>query len=322
MIILALSLLSLFPLETPQEERQKQLAPFFSPKPDEGIAISRSAMLANHATPLKAQGHVWVNPPNGRCFIVRKTKDRRDINVCSRKKIKFSIGDLNSSGVLRLLVIQGKKDPGTYLFWQTPHRFANFSPLGDFQSGRNQTIPIFSCKAEGAGSDRKITLERFDGRIWYVTFPANDTYIKKKPEDPNLFVKVMTATSEGQVLTKGYDGREVSNTPPAEKKKKKRYSQLAEKLSGRYKIKKKKSYPFITSPYETFVMNSANFFESGGPRGMNGQCRYRFSGAPGDYDAGVIECFNTDLYDAVFAHLPCAAELPVQPEDAATTKQK
>ena len=146
-----------------------------------------------------------------------------------------------------------------------------------------KTLPVFSCAAESSSASRKITLQLFDGTKWFVTFPRFDKLLKPKQEDPNLFVKVMTTTKEGTVLTKGFNGKNPEDLPPPTKKElKKKHSRLADKLSGRYKVKKKKGYDFITSPYESFEMNSSHFFMDGGPPGMNGKCRYRFQSAPGD----------------------------------------
>ena len=138
MILLAFILANLFPNNTPEQERQAILAAYFEPAPAAGVAISRSAMLASQDQPLKAEGFVWVTPPAGHCFIITVRAAYRDINACKKTKINFSIADISQNGILRFKVIQGPTDPGTYLYWQTPHRFANFSPLGDFKAGRNK----------------------------------------------------------------------------------------------------------------------------------------------------------------------------------------
>lgn len=317
MIVAALVLNSMFPPNLEESKKVEMLTPFFDPAVGEKVTISRSQVKKNRANPLMAKGYIWVTPPEGSCFIITKNKECPDINVCERKKVYFRLKDIDPGGKLTWRIIQGKKDPGTEVTWHSDYRISNYAPLGEFESGNNQAIPLYSCKASGKGEKRRIVLEFFNGRVWYITFPEVDTIVKKRKEKPNLFVPVMTTAKDGQAVSKDLStgGKAGQNITKEDIKRK--HSVLSLKLSGRYKEKKKETYKFITSPYNSYKMNSSFVYEEGSPPGMNGSCRYRFKNAPGDPESGLIECFNTDTFDAVFTHLPCAGELPLQlPADA------
>ena len=114
-------------------------------------------------------------------------------------------------------------------------------------------------------------------------------------------------------MTTNKDGEaevdDASTTTITEEDIKRKHNILAMKLSGKYKEKKKKKYIFLIQPWEAFEMNSGHVMESGGPMGLDGTCRYKFKGAKFDEESGAIECFRSDSYDALFAHMTCSGSL-------------
>jgi hypothetical protein len=149
-----------------------------------------------------------------------------------------------------------------------------------------------------------------DGTKWTILFPDEDTSIKNASFKANLYVRVLKPNEEGgasldkEYRSWGEKGRD-PQIPPPEKK----LVGLAAKLSGEYKNKKTEGYQFSLDKPGTFVMSSGNFLENNAPKGLNGKCLYRYQDAPGDPKSGVIECFETEAYDVLYTHIPCAREL-------------
>jgi hypothetical protein len=154
-----------------------------------------------------------------------------------------------------------------------------------------------------------------NGKTWVILFPEEDHPLKAEAPRPNLYVRILTTTSDGKslVVDPNAEGAGDANGQPA----KSRHRILALKLSGRYKQAKKKIYNFQLAKRRTFEMDSSRLMENAVPKGMKGRCRYRYQGAPADPDSGVIECFNTDSYDALYVHLTCASALQANPKPGA-----
>lgn len=254
--------------------------------------------------PMNIKGYIWVRPPKGHCFIIQDKNTNIDRNVCKPTQLSYKVSDIDPAGKINWNVIQADDDEGTKLSWQTPYRIANFIPLGEFNKMSNIRSPLFSCKAENDGITRKITLTFFDEKKWYIPLPDKDELVLGKRKRRKLFVRVM---SNGLITDS-----EMKRPEDVKREAKRKNKMLAQKLKG---LKKKEGpeYSFLMRPYEAYEMNSSRVMESGGPLGQNGVCRYKFTGAWNDEDSGVVECFNTDSYDALYVHLPCASQLPIIP---------
>ena len=304
----------LYPDDTPEAKRVEVLSKYFDPQPGKSPAVVETyERVKNKKNPLKAKGYIWVRPPKGHCFIITREMDHMDKAICEPTRLSFDLSDISLSGKIHWLVSQSEADEGTKLTWQTPYRIANYIPLGMFEQAANERHPIYSCEAIRSGTNRKIILTFFDDRKWYIPFPDYDTQVAGKKADKNLFVRVMTTNKDGKPEASDASSEDEDNRITAEDVKRK-HKILAMKLSGKYKEKKKKEYSFLVRPWEAYEMNSAHVMEVGGPLGLNGKCRYKFSGAKFDEHSGVVECFNSDSYDALFAHLTCSSELPIRPK--------
>ena len=306
---------AIFPADTPLEQRQKMLRQYFSPVPGvETAVVDPEEISKPYKEKLKIRGYIWVRPPKGRCLIISREKDTLDNFICKPTPLSFRLWDLDQGGKINWLVYQSQNDPGTKLSWQTPYRIANFIPLGRFEEGANIRSPIRSCKATSQNGQRKVTLEFFDGRTWYIPFPQKDMKIAGRKKDRNLYVRVMTNT-DGKAHPEDVSSGEPSSITEEDIKRK--HKLLALKLSGKYKKEEKKQYSFLIRPWEAYEMNSSHVMESGGPMGLDGTCRYRLKGARFDPSSGVVECFNTDSYDALFTHLSCSSQLQTKPQKTA-----
>ena len=228
--------------------------------------------------------------------------------VCQRKRLSFQLRDLDNGGQITWLVTQSEDDSGTRLIWQTPYRMANYISPGDFEKAKNKLSPIESCQASYDGIERKITLSFFSGRKLYIAFPPKDKQIAGKRKKTNLKVRELTNNKRGkkEVVDSSVGTKELSRREVEQRAK-----LQAQRLSGKKNItEEKEEYRFLIRPWEAFEMNSSRLIDTGSPQGMNGVCRYRFKGAKFDSNSGVIECWRSDSFDAIYAHLSCAGELP------------
>ncbi|SMF29662.1 hypothetical protein [Pseudobacteriovorax antillogorgiicola] len=307
----------LFPEDTPEEKRIEILAKYFDPPPGGPLLrVDDVDRVRYRDDPMRTKGYIWVRPPKGHCFIVMRAKDKLDQTICEPKRISFQIRDLTKSGKVAWTIFQSENDGGTTLWWHTPYRIANFIPLGKFDNAENIRSPIYSCEASHEHGQRKIVLTFFDGRKWYIPLPDQDTLVEGKKEEKNLFVRVMTTNKDGEAEAEDAS----TSTTITQEDVKRKHAILALKLSGKYKEEEKKQYTFLVQPWEAYEMNSGRVMEVGGPLGLNGTCRYRLKGARFDEESGVVECFNTDNYDALYAHMTCSSELPEYPKKPAQEK--
>jgi hypothetical protein len=301
-----------FPPETSMAKRVDILRHFFEPAPFEVVKAERIELIKKKDNPSTIKGYIKVTPPKGSCFIVRTNVDRKDRNVCKTEFLSFTVSDIDRAGNINWLVIQGPNDTGTKLSWQTPYRKASIIKLGEFKQGLEYNHYIKSCKAIVTPFQKKINLELMDGKKWTILLPDKDIEIKRPEHVPNLFVRILTNRGDGKVLTNEYkmwgqeDGKQ-KEAPDSEQPPK--VSRLAQKLSGQYKKKKITPFKFSLRKPSTYEMESSQLLENNTPKGILGKCRYRYAGAPGDIESGVIECFNTEAYDALYAHLTCSLDL-------------
>lgn len=297
----------LFPELTPMKEKQELLAPYFDPIPGkEMLKVEDFDRIKGRDDPINIVGYVWVTPPKGHCLIIQDKSHDFDRNVCERTRIQYKLADLNQAGQITWVVIQSEDDEGTPLIWDSPYRIANYIPLGGFKNNRNIKSPIYSCEATYDGIHRKIVLTHFDDTKWYIPLPDKDKKIAGRKKKKDLYVKVMTTDKKGKAKA-----ADVSTQKPSKAEVTRKHKLMSSKLSGDYKKKKKKEYTFLVSPWNAFEMNSSRLMAVGGPLGLNGKCRYKFKGVWLDRNSGVIECFNTDKYDAIYTHLTCSSKLPI-----------
>jgi len=310
---------SLFPLDTPHEQRLQHLQSYFDPPLGSVITAARAELREKTERPLEVRAYVRITPPPKACFILRRSPTLPDQNICQSTEVSFTIGEIAEDGSIEWLILQSPEDEGTTVSWQTPYRIARFIALGEFDSGVHTKIPITSCVAEQSSLQRKVSLQLMNGQRWIVLFPKKDVPLEPDKKIPNLFVRTMTTGSDGKShAMEASSGGEVEGTVEqisrADSPGSDRHSLLALRLSGRYKNVKDEVYSFNIDARNSFQMDSAHFLLTNAPMGMNGLCRYRYQGAPADPTSGVIECFKTESYDAVYLHMTCSGQIKPQLE--------
>jgi hypothetical protein len=284
----------IFPEGTTLEQRQTVLKNFFSPRPGEMLEVTPRAIASERRDPLLVKGELWIHPPKGSCLTVRRDFKQKDRTYCKKTPITWEIFDLDAAGRLHFNVFV-ENDPETaFITWPTPYRVANYVPLGAMESGDNFNIPIHKCEAVDDGPLRKIILHTMDNRRWFIFLPEYDAPLKAAEPLPNLHVQSDVKKEEKPEAATG------------EKKAPK--SVLGQLLSGEYKKTKKQDFIFRVSRRNAYEMSSSGFSETGSPQGMQGKCRYSFSGAPGDPSSGVIECYDTDTFDTIYTHVTCFSQ--------------
>lgn len=332
------SLPGLIQATTPTAERQRILERFFEPRPGQELTVSeRSIALQRGQDQLLIRGEFWIRPPKGHCLIIRGDPKKRDQKVCTDRLWSWDLFDLDAVGRYHLTVVAGPSDEGTPLSWPTPYRLANYVPFSADDLEEHFDVPIKRCRAETVEGERKITLELFDERRWFIYLPDFDAPVVPEQEPPpNLIVRIDSkkepppdpSKAKDKDAKEGAAGQEQGDAAdkPAEKDKgkapapeeaaenggKKRRSVLSQLLSGDYKNVKKETYGFRVPKRDAFEMPSSRFMETSVPQGMNGVCRYKFQGAPGDPRNGVIECYDTDAFRSVYAVVSCFSQFSPQ----------
>jgi hypothetical protein len=285
---------SIFPEGSTLEQRQAILKKYFSPKPGEMLEVTPRAIAVERRDPLLVKGELWIDPPKGTCIVVRRDYEQKDRTYCKKTPITWDIFDLDAAGRLHFNVFLDNNPETTFITWPSPYRVANYVPLGAMESGENFNIPIFKCEAVDDGSLRRIILHTMDNRRWYILLPEYDQALKAAEPLPNLRVQS--------------DVKKEEPAPAANAEKKPAKSVLGQLLSGEYKKAQQQEFIFRVSRRNAYEMSSSGFSETSSPQGMQGKCRYTFSGAPGDPDSGVIECYDTDTFDTIYTHVTCFSE--------------
>jgi hypothetical protein len=284
----------LFPQGSTLEQRQAVLKAYFSPEPGRMLTVTPRAVAVERRDPLLVKGELWIDPPKGRCLIVRRDYEQKDRTYCKKSPISWDIFDLDASGRLHFNVLTDNDPEFTYLSWPTPYRVANYVPLGAMESGENHNIPIQKCEAVDDGMLRKIVLHTMDHRRWFIFLPDYDQPLTIKEPVPNLIV--------------ASDLKKEEKVPEKGEEKKPAKSVLGQLLSGEYKKAQKQDFIFRIKRRNAYEMSSSGFSETASPQGMQGKCRYMFSGAPGDPESGVIECYDTDTFDTIYTHVTCFSQ--------------
>lgn len=298
-LLLALSA-GLIHFNTPLLERQKILAPYFSPAPGESLEVTaRARALTRGGDMLLTKGELWIKPPVNTCLIIRSDLKRRDQKFCRASPYIWDLFDLDGAGRLTLTVIAGPKDEGTSLTWTTPYRIANVVPIEPKEEGENFNIPVMSCDASVDQETRKIKLTLMDGRKWFIYLPDFDKPVSDNAPPPNLIVRIDQKKLPTPPDPKGQVAPDDAPKGP---------SALGALLAGGYKEIVQAPYTFRVSKRNSYEMSSSHFMETNVPQGMSDLCRYMFEGAPGDPGSGVIECYNTDSLAAVYTHVTCFSQ--------------
>ncbi len=292
-LVLMASQLS-FPEGATMEQRQAALKKYFSPMPGDMLEVTQRAMAVERRDPLLVKGELWIHPPKGSCLVVRRDYEQKDRTYCKKTPIGWDIFDLDASGRLHFNVFLEDDPRPTFLTWPSPYRVANYVPLGATESGENVNIPIYKCEAVDDGYLRKIVLHTMDNRRWYIFLPEYDQPLKASEPLPNLHVQSDLKKEEKPTTEKG--------------EKKPAKSVLGQLLSGEYKKAQQQEFIFRVNRRNAYEMSSSGFSETSSPQGMLGKCRYSFSGAPGDPDSGVIECYDTDTFDTIYTHVTCFSQ--------------
>jgi hypothetical protein len=284
----------MYPKGSTMEQRQALLKKYFRPAPGEMLHVTDRAMAVERRDPLLVKGELWIDPPPGQCLTVRRDFEQRDRTYCKKTPLTWDIFELDAVGRLHFNVFIESSPDTTIISWPTPYRVANYIPLGAMETGENYNIPIQKCEAIDEGTHRKIILHTMDHRRWFIFLPEYDQPIKVAEPIPNLHVQS--------------DVKQEEKTETGDKEKKPAKSVLGQLLSGEYKKEKKQEFIFRVSRRNAYEMSSSGFSETGSPQGMQGKCRYSFSGAPGDPASGVIECYDTDTFDTIYTHVTCFSQ--------------
>ncbi len=315
---------SLITAQTPLKDRQRILAPFFDPPPGEMATVTARALsLTRTADTLLTKGEIWVKPPPGQCLILRTDLTKRDHKFCSAKPWTWEPFDLDPAGRLNVTIVTGSQDEGTPLTWPTPYRIANYVPIIADDPDDNINIPVLSCKTSIDQDQRKITLELMDGRRWFIYLPDVDQAVEGATPPPNLIVRIDSKKdASGKPISdaKAAQNRVDAEGPGTEEPKKRR-SILSQLLSGDYKSIKKNESAFHIGKRNAYEMSSSHFMETSVPQGMTDVCRYMYDGAPGDPGSGVIECYNTDSFAAVYTHVTCFSDFSPRKAPSAAEKR-
>jgi hypothetical protein len=354
---------SLLPPNLPENEAIKLLAPYFSPALGTQIHVDQFEVqnIKKDQDPMALRGFIEVDPPKGRCFIIQKHHDLPDVTVCKKEVLSFQMRELDVAGQLHWRVFTGKDDYGTDVSWKSPHRLAQFIPIGQFKTMLGKYVPVLSCEPLRREGRRSVLLTLMTGEPWLVHFPDNDKLTKQPDDTPNLFIRVgkkkpieeakppegahgeaPKESGHGEASKQEAHGEAPKESAHGEAPKEGAHAEASKEtakpeagghgepekkdekptegagqpktgLGSGKKVEEEPGYPWNVHPRGAYEMSSAQFITEGAPFGLKGMCRYKFSGAPGDPEAGILECQDADRYDALLVHLPCSGGLGPNP---------
>lgn len=309
-------LASLFTAKTPEVERQRVLEKFFEPRPNKMLRVLDRSALINSKEPFTIKGELWVRPPKGTCLLLRSDYSKADQRICKPTLVNWELQDLDATGRLTFLVLTEESwDEGTHLRWQTPYRVANVVAFGEQETGNFEDVPIRQCTAKVVEGERIIVLETFTGKKWTIYLPDSDQpAVPDLKEAPKLLINLDSAQIRAEEAAKPQEKKDQEKKDKASKPAEAPTSALAQLLTKGYKEEEKQYEKFHVPKRDAFEMESGRFSETGSPRGMTGRCRYKFKGAAGDPESGIIECFNTDTMDSIFTLVTCFPQLKPRPE--------
>lgn len=265
---------ALYPLDASQAVREKALQKYFQPPPGSIVDFSARDMLDERIPEFKKRGEIIVTPPKNQCLIVRRSDDMPDANVCKRTVLTFTPEHLDERGQIQWRVISGKDDDGTDLTWKTHHRLARIIPAGSSKDTDSTLTLVMDCM-QSRDNPREVVVTLFGGKRIVIDFPPEHTLaVDQPPPMPNLF--------HGQQL------KSSPSTTTAE----------GSQVTYQWQIPRRDSYEMPSTRVRT----------AGADEGGRGRCRYRLRGAPKDPSIGVIECVETNMFDAFLIPLTCAPQ--------------
>ncbi len=260
-------------------QRQAVISRYISPAPGTPLKLSDQEIRDRKSQDgLKLRGFIHFNPPKGTCFTVTRWNDQDDDVICTAKDLSFSIKDLDAAGGLRWRISTGKGDFGQDYTWPSPYRIAQTIKAGDSKAIESRDLAVLDCRAAAYAEHNEITLTLHRNTQWRIRLPLVG---KTKPQSSAPAPK----TTEEKPKTK-----DAAPTPPPTP---------AKSALERWQLDTKKA----------FWMPAEHFRTGDAPPGAAGDCYYQLSGAARDPDSGWIECHNTEAFDVVFVHLPCANRL-------------
>lgn len=285
---------SLFREGIKDEDKLRLLANHFTPPPGDMLTIDvKKQREKKKLDPFYYSGSVEVDPPKGYCFTITRTDDTPDDIICQKRKLGFTIQQLDTSGRLTWKISTGEGDFPLEIIWPTPYRIAQTIAVGERIP---KSVPLESCTAHRDAATRRIVIKTLRGESWTVNFPLKDISSGYTQASPNLYVASKSKTggisadssTEVHTTVKGYDPIKDYEEPKPDDPVTKHW---------------------VVSLRNSFVMNSSAFKTYDSPPGMNGHCRYRYKGAPDDKDSGIIECHSTDRFDVVMFPMTCARDI-------------
>jgi hypothetical protein len=301
--------MAVLPPNAPLGERVEILKKYLTPAPGEVVEIDAAQVRDKGAVagdPGKLYGEIRVSPPKGACFTVTVDPDRRDIEVCKPRTLKFRLEELDRETASVTWVIKtGPGDFGTPVRWTTPYTIAKVLPTeADFYRMNSRPVFFKSCVAQSArenGRSRQVVLTKFDNTKWYLRFPERDEPIKIEQPPPAPIAE--PAKKDAAAEAKPADEKTGDEKKPDDKK-------SGEKIPEE---KKPEIEQWSMNSGRGFEMNVGNLITDGSmPPGKQGTCRYVYDAKPGDFSVGRVECHHTDQYLYVHMYLKCMG--PITPK--------
>lgn len=321
-LLIALAMAPLFANDAPLEKRLQVLTPLFDPPLGEMARFHPNHLNKIHLMkePFAAKGFIKVLPPPHRCLYITRPGFQKEDRVCEPKTLFFDGFQIDQRGEIEWQVITGKGDMGTPIRWPTPYRTGRFIPKGKLGEIPSQPVLIIDCQLEA--EKKKITLKIASGETWYIQFPKKDVLMPQPEDRPNLYFATGKKKSpplaekdkkeNEKAKKKGKEPPPKTGSAPQTEGNQKKKSALERKLANEEE-KEEVTYFWSTLPRNTFIMDSHHFYTRSQPAGGEGKCRYKYQGVPHEPAIGVIECTDTDQYDAIIAPLTCSKAMSPSP---------
>lgn len=308
MIELLVAAAAFMPQDLPEPERQRRLAPLFSPRPGEMLTLDARELreLGGRIPAQKLRGMIQISPPPGVCLTVTRSADEPDERLCKPKQVAFALGQLNRAGRLVWTVRTGDDDFGTEISWPTPYRTGIVTPFDRAPQDPPDYKFVVRCSADRAA--RRIRIGLVSGETWIVALPKTDKLEPQPQPIPNLFMVVT--------------GGKVSVADAAKQKEAAETAKKAEEAGAPAPTPAPTRHP-DEAPDEdedraiwsipargAYGMSSSNFMPYGSvPPGGKGRCRYSYQGSAEDPATGRLECMDTDGFKHVLLPLTCLKDL-------------
>lgn len=282
--------------DMPAIEKQKLLAPFFSPEPGRSIVLDPNDFQNRNDKEeiVLERGFIEVTAPLKSCLKINSELKTKNISVCNGKKYKipFYLEDLDDFGRIYLEVKTSEKDFGTKLFWQSPYRRAWVVDEFDPWPGPSRAVYIEKCQIAISGDKREVQLSTLNDKTWKVKLPVKD--LPSKPDYYHYYVE-----SNGTETLLGENYQE-------EFKKKLEAEPTSPKKGSNQSSRMRTDRKWITDWYKTYEISGKEFYDGLPPLAMSpGKCRYAYHSHPIDRNIGVIECHGLGRFRWLLAPLSC-----------------